>query len=68
MSCFSLFSVFSSLKILFKGIASVECIVIPLMLNATFPMLANFMILAFVGATFGNFFVEYLNMFFYYAQ
>jgi hypothetical protein len=31
-------------------------------------MLANFMILAFVGATFGNFFVEYLNMFFYYAQ
>ncbi len=57
MSHFSLFSVFNSLKILFKGIESVECIVIPLMLNATFPMLANFMILGFVRATFGKSFV-----------
>jgi hypothetical protein len=33
---FSLFNAFGSLKFLFKGTTNVECIVAPLMLNATF--------------------------------
>ncbi len=51
----------NSLQILFNRMASVECIVVPLMLNATFLVYANFKILGFKYQHLT--FVLYCNMF-----
>ncbi len=52
---------FDSLQILFNGMASAECIVVSLMLNATFLVYANFKILGFKYQHLT--FVLYCNMF-----
>jgi len=52
MSHLSSLNALSYVRFLFNGIASVECIVVPLMLNVVFPMYANSMNFGIKGSTF----------------
>jgi hypothetical protein len=50
--CLSSLNALSYVNFIVNGITSAKCIIMPLILNVTFPMYVNFMIFGFKGSAF----------------
>ncbi len=59
-----IFNALTSLKNIFNGIASAECIMVPLILNVIFLMYVNFITFGFRMSMFVVSFIQHCNMFY----